>query len=359
LTKLLIVRLGALGDIVHAIPAVAALRAAFPEAAIDWIVSARHAEILGLLPAVDRCLVIGGPQQGAQRTGAGQKAAAGSGYRAGWRGLTAAIAAMRRNRYDAVIDFQGLLKSAALARASGARRVVGFARRHLRERAAAIFYGESCDPGSAVHVINKNLALAARLGADDRSIAFPLEIPRCRETAIARERLSIGSTDRFVVLNPGAAWPNKRWPAERFGAVASWLLSRRGMRSIVTWGPGEEQLAGDVEAASGGAAVVAPRTSVTALLSIAGESSLFVSGDTGPLHLATAVGTPVVGIFGPTNPARNGPWREADISVSRFEACVCHHERRCRRRECCLLDITVDEVTRAVDSRLAFRPTHG
>ena len=154
------------------------------------------------------------------------------------------------------------------------------------------------------------------------------------------------------MINPGAAWPNKRWPPERFGAVARHLRARHGWPSIVAWGPGEEDLARAVVAAAGGAAALAPATSLGELLAIVGAAGLVVSGDTGPLHLAAALGTPIVGIYGPTDPARNGPWSPADVTLSRNRACACHHQRRCTAAAWCLGELGVDEVSAAVDRRL-------
>jgi len=155
-----------------------------------------------------------------------------------------------------------------------------------------------------------------------------------------------------VALNPGAAWPNKRWPAARFGALAAALHARRGLRSIVLWGPGEEALAREASDASQGAALPAPQTTLDDLLAIVAEARLVVSGDTGPLHLAAAVEAPIVGIYGPTDPMRNGPWAPDDIAVSRSAICPCFHRRQCHAERWCLLDVTVDEVVDAALRRL-------
>jgi len=125
------------------------------------------------------------------------------------------------------------------------------------------------------------------------------------------------------------------------------------MASIVLWGPGEEPLARTVADRSLGAARVAPPTSLGDLLELSRAASLMISGDTGPLHIAAAVGTPVVAVFGPTDPARNGPWAPSDVTVSRFGACGCHYERRCHRDGWCLADVTVAEVTAAIQQRLS------
>jgi heptosyltransferase I len=339
--RLLLVRLGALGDLVHALPFAAALRNAYPDARIDWLVDIRYRALLDLVPIISERLIL--------NTHA-------------WSGPTSLPSVIKRLRlasYDIAFDAQGLIKSALLARASGAARVVGFARSALREPAAGMFYTETVDPTGTTHVIDKTLCLLRAVGVEERR-DFPLNdsetsdeppspVPPC-----TREVLGIDPAAPFVLMNPGAAWPNKRWPADRFATLAREVQARHGMKSAVLWGPGEETLAAQIARASGGAAEMAPATTLADVLALAREARLLVSGDTGPTHLAAAVGTPIVGLYGPTDPARNGPWHPDDICVSRFGACACHHQRRCHRPATwCLADITVEDVMAAVDQRLA------
>jgi ADP-heptose:LPS heptosyltransferase len=158
---------------------------------------------------------------------------------------------------------------------------------------------------------------------------------------------------QYALLNPGAAWPNKRWPADRFGALASAIARTFGWRSLVLWGPGEEALAAAVVAASGGAAEAAPPTSLTDMLALAQGARVMVAGDTGPLHIGGAVGTPLVSLFGPTRAERNGPWGLYDIAVSRTDRCQCLYKRSCSQATPCIDDISVDEVVSAVERRVA------
>lgn len=327
--NVLFVRLGALGDIVHTIPAAAALRTAVPGARIDWVVDAKHAELVSLVTAVDRVIPLEG------RT------------LAAW---SAVVRRLRLGGYDAALDFQGLMKSAVLARASGARRVAGFSIWHLREKTARPFYSETDDArGDGTHVIWKNLSLLRVLGIEAAAVEFPIaQVPGAAVEAV---RAAAGP-GAFALLNPGAAWPNKRWPFARYAEVAIFLREVRGLTPIVLWGPGEDTLAREVVAASLGAAVEAPPTRIPDVLALAREAALMVSGDTGPLHLAAAVGTPIVAIMGPTNPGRNGPWSPDDQVVSRFDGCGCHYERRCHQEVWCLGGVTVAEVTAAIQQRL-------
>jgi heptosyltransferase-1 len=188
---------------------------------------------------------------------------------------------------------------------------------------------------------------------EDRSVRFPVVIPRTTGVAAAIERAGFA---QYALVNPGAAWPNKRWPPAKFGALAATIRSEFGLVSLVLWGPGEEGLAGAVVESSGGAAVVAPPTTIADVIGVARHARIMISGDTGPLHLAGAVDTPVVALFGPTLPERNGPWSPRDVVVSRAARCSCHYERHCRRDVPCIDDIGVDEVMDAVRRCLV---THG
>jgi lipopolysaccharide heptosyltransferase I len=332
--RVLIVKLGALGDIVHAIPVAAALKRALPSVRIDWLVSPHHRAVLDLVPVVDRRIEMPDSR------------------------MFGVIRELRANRYDVALDLQGLIKSAFLARASGATRVIGFASRYTREPLSRLFYSETYDPGGVgmyhegeTHVVLTNLGLLEPLGIERAAHApqFPIEVPA---SAIAA-RVVESTGGRYAILNVGAAWPNKRWMPSRFGAVASSLFARYGLRSVVFWGPGEEALARVAAEASSGAATLLPETSIADTAALARGASLFVSGDTGPAHLAAAVGTPIVGIYGPTRPSRNGPWSPDDVTVSRANVCRCHHLRECRVKTMCLEDIEVDEVMAAIDRRLA------
>jgi lipopolysaccharide heptosyltransferase I len=358
--RVLIVRLGALGDIVHAIPVAVALRRAYPDARIDWIVSARHREILDLVPVIDSRIAIN--DRNDAREG---------------MPMLAAVGGLRRTAYDVAIDLQGLIKSALIARASAARRVIGFSRRYTREPLASLLYTERHDPGGeglfaaseTRHVVRVNLGILERLGIQQPRVEFAIEAQASESilhflntinAGVAPHHVrAAGPPGRFVLLNAGAAWPNKRWPPDRFAAVARALYDRHGLRSMVLWGPGEAPLAHAVVAAAGEAAIAAPPTSIADLVTLSRAASLMVSGDTGPAHIASAVGTPLVGIYGPTRPERNGPVGNDDLAVSRAASCQCHHLRQCRLSRMCLLDIEVAEVVTAAETRLASEARRG
>ena len=342
--RVLIVRMGALGDIVHALPVLAAIRAHRPDVEVDWLVDARYAGVLALVDGLRHRVVV-------------RSATAGVADRevrfAGLTGLAASLRFMRARRYAAAVDLQGLIKSAMFVRGSGARRVVGFARFAVaRIGRGHVLRRDRCRTrGRPRRPEEPRRAAAARRAVGRRGV--PLAADRlARGGRRERRRRPSSTAGGFALVNPGAAWDNKRWPAQRFGQLAARLGRELGLPSIVTWGPAERALADDVVAHAGGFATASPPTALADLLSLAGRARLVVSGDTGPLHLAASVGAPIVGLFGPTRPERNGPWRPEDACVSRAATCVCFHKRHCLRGHACIEEITPDEVFEACVRRM-------
>jgi lipopolysaccharide heptosyltransferase I len=331
--KALVVRLSAIGDVVHTLPVLAALRRG--GFAVGWAVEPAARVLLERNPAVDGVACVP------------------SSRRFRWREAWATVRTLRAARYDVALDFQGLWKSAGWARLSGAGQVVGYARDWRREPASALLVRERVPlPAEAIHVIDKNLALLRALyieavGARE----FPLPDTSAEAARVARELGAAGFAD-FVVLNPGGGWASKLWPAEGFGAVAA-RLREQGLASLVTWGPGEEDLADRVVAASRGAATRSFPTTLLEYVEIARRAKLVIAADTGTLHLACAVRTPVVGLFGPTDPARNGPFDPADRVVRRVPTCAPCHRRVCPTHGGVMGGIRVDEVVAAIEARLS------
>jgi lipopolysaccharide heptosyltransferase I len=312
-----------------------------PQASIDWLVEENYAAILSIASGLRRRIIVR-----ATRSFQSDDALSFGGA----VGYVQAVAHLRAEHYDAAIDLQGLIKSAMWARLSGAARVIGFDAAHLREPQAAALYTETVTPLDASHVIRKNLSMLQALNTASTAIEMPLTPNASVETLAAID--AAGGPRGFVVINPGAAWPNKRWPPDRFGALAAALQQRTGLRSLVTWGPSERDLADSVVTASSGAAMLAPPTSVEDLAGLMRDAALVVSGDTGPLHIGAAMGAPLVGLYGPTWPERNGPWDPQDVVISRANVCVCHHKRQCLRGSPCINEITLDEVVAASETRL-------
>jgi len=360
LGSLLVVRLSAMGDIIHTMPAAAAMRQAFPHATIGWLIEERWAELLCTLryprsgrrsperPLVDRIHTVNLSE---------------------WRRslfsvstvqqMAVALSELRGVQYDVAIDFQGALRSALLARWSGAPIIYGDAQ--PRENTASMFYTRQVET-TGRHVVEQALDLACAVegragrtmerqasspGAESGEIppvqrAPDVEFPQDPD---AEKKITALTDDmpHLAILNPGAGWGAKQWPAERYSEVAR-QLAQDGVCSVVNFGPGEDELAAAVEAESQGTARRIS-CSIAELIALTRRASLMIGGDTGPTHLAAALKVPVVAIFGPTNPARNGPFGTRSI-VLRSASSLTDHARRPEPDQG-LLEITVGEVVAA------------
>jgi len=319
--RLLIVRLSAMGDIIHALPAVTALRDAFPNATIGWLIEERWAELLCALrtprsgarsperPLVDRVHTV---DTKAWRSAPFAQRTLGS--------IAVGLSQLRAPHYQVAVDLQGAVRSALMARWSNAATVYG--ETQPRENAASIWYTRQVMV-SGTHVVEQNMSVAEAI------VGRRLDIPDVEFTRdpSAEEKIEtiLKGASAFAILNPGAGWGAKQWPAERYGEVAR-ELAGLGLKSLVNFGPGEEDLARAVESTSNQSAQ-AVSCSIAELISLTRRAKLFVGGDTGPMHLAAALHVPVVGIFGPTNPARNGPFQTASV-ILRSPDSITSHRRR-------------------------------
>jgi lipopolysaccharide heptosyltransferase I len=343
--KILIVKLGSIGDIVHTLPSLAAIRRALPQAELAWVVERRAAEILRDNPLLDQLIEIDTKALRRWRPLSGETLLA----------TRQQLHRLRASAFDVSLDFQGLLKSAAIARLARAPRIYGFARHSLREPASRFLLTHTVNVPPDTNVIRKNLALAAQaLGivvpSDGDDFEFPVAVsPEQEREATDAATLARGN---FAILNAGGGWPTKLWGAERFGALADALLERHDLRSLVTYGPGERELAESVVRASRAGAAQPVSLSLKGFYALARRASLYVGGDTGPTHLAVAAGAPVVGLFGPTEWWRNGSPRAADVRVERTDiSCRADcHRRACSAWVC--MDIEVARVAAAADERL-------
>jgi len=348
--KLLIVRLGSMGDIIHTLPAVTALRRAFPEIILGWVVEECWAELLCTLPEprsgplslrrplVDRVHTVN------------TKAWRASPFSTQtWEQIAAGLSELRAQQYDAAVDFQGAVRSALITRWSRAPVIYGFAQ--PRESVASMFYTRPVSARGS-HIVEQNLSLAEEVAR--RPLQLPkIEFPSDQAVEEKCEERFGRNVGDFAVLNPGAGWGAKRWPPERYGQVAQ-VLAAEGVKSLINFGPGEEPLMREVESASGGTAM-GVTLSLTELIALTRRARIFVGGDTGPMHLAAALGVPVVAIFGPTNPARNGPFATRSI-VLRSPISSTSHSRRVQP-DPGLLEIRVDEVVAA--ARTLLRSVRG
>ncbi len=342
--RLLIVKLGSIGDIVHTLPSLAAIRNAIPQAEISWVVERRTAEILRDNPVLDRLIVV---DTKALRRGL----MSGETLRAPRQQLRR----LRASAFDLALDFQGLLKSATIARLSGARSVFGFSREELREPPSRLLLSKSISTSRNSHVILKNLALVnGALGISTPrtfdALQFPIETSD-EHKAEAEDAMGAAG-DNYAILNPGGGWPTKLWSTERFGRLADELWSHHGLHSLVSYGPGEEELAATALSHSHSGKATAVSLTLKGFYQLAKRARVYVGGDTGPTHLAIAAGAPIVGLFGPTEWWRNGSLRKTDICVERVDI-GCRTD--CHRRACSnwiCMDIEVDRVLQAVTERL-------
>jgi lipopolysaccharide heptosyltransferase I len=335
--RILIVKLSAVGDIIHTLPAAAALRQAYPKAWLAWIVENTGANLLRGNPDIDELITVD--------TRA---------WRANWwmglRHVWYVTRHLRRAGFDLCIDFQGLFKSALFAALSGAPVRLGLPRQRCREPLSALLtnlHGPLVDPHT--HVVEQLMTLLQPLGITPTARQFSIPISDADEHFGARVWRELGLTSQVpvVVLNPGAAWETKRWGELNFARLNDALIRRYQVRTLLTWGPGEEALIQRVVRATTYTPAIAPATTLLQLAALLSRSTVFVGGDTGPLHLAAAVGTPTVALFGPSNPRRNGPYGSGHIVLHRQLPCSHCYQRTCNHWEC-LPGIDVEMVVQAV-----------
>jgi len=320
------VRLSSLGDIIHSLPGAAALRDAFPSAQIDWLVRRKWSALLEGSPAVNRVIPFD-PSP--------------------FNRVVACTKQLRAARYDAAVDFQGLYKSALLTYFSGARRRIGFDWRSAWEFGASLFYNQRVS-GGGPHRVEKNLSLVEAMGvsrpADPR---FPLRVPD-EAARTMKQRLAAEKISDYWVIAPAAGWGSKTWPVERCGAVCRELEQRHGWRAVIAAGPGEQALARAVRDAAAPAQPLFLETSLPELMALLARARCVLAGDTGPLHLAAALGAPVVALYGATDPAQTGPYTRKAIVICHARPDETSYDRR-RDSAPAMLAITVEEVILAVE----------
>lgn len=325
---MLIVRVGAMGDVLHALPAVSSLRTQQPELEIDWVVDPRWAPLLVDRAASDRAPTdppsadalsarysAGGPVVSRVHLAPTRLWAAHPFSRQTLQSVLALRQAVRAPNYDAAVDMQGTLRSAVIGQFAGAERYAGYA--DPRERAARWLYRQAF-PRQGEHVVGQGAALLGAALGVSLEPAGSVQLPRWPEAEAWAERLRNASTlapRPFVLLAPSAGWGAKQWPAECFGLLAE-LLWHKGYAVLVNAASTDDPTAATVVAAS----LDTARTvcgGVAGLVAMTRRAALVIGGDSGPVHLAAALGTPVVALFGPTDPARNGPWGAGTICVLR------------------------------------------
>ena len=294
--RILLVRLSAIGDCVLAVPLVHALRECFPNAHLSWIVDERSAPLLDSLSGLDELLVI--PRW--------------------WhRSISSMLGirrALRQRKFDITLDPQSLTKSGLISFFSGAPQRFCFASPVGREFGP--WFGNNRMRPSEQHVVDQNLQFVEFLGFQTpASVRFELPEYPGTDAILNFAGVATGRASQYAVINVGAGWPSKIWPADRFARVSRYLGEQHGMSSIVVWHGDERNMAVEVVSGSGGHAHLAPVTNLQEVATLCRSASLFIGADTGPLHLASAVGTPCVGLYGPTDPAHCGPYGKAHQTV--------------------------------------------
>jgi len=306
--RIAIVKLSSLGDVVHALPVARAIRRALPEAHLTWLVEAREHALIRDHPDLDTVVAVDTRRWR-------RLIWRPSGAREVLREVRGLRATLRREALDVAIDLQGLIKSGLLTACTGARVRIGFRAARCRERLSALFTNRRVlPPASARHVVEQYLSLVTPLGITPGPPEFHVPAPAAAERRmdelLAKEGVKRGA--RLVAINPGAGRPEKLWPVASFRALADRLATEADARLLVLWGPAESHLAREIAVGlPGSGALLAPPTDLAELTALLRRCRLVIASDTGPLHLAAALGTPALGLFGPTSGERNGPYGAA------------------------------------------------
>jgi heptosyltransferase-1 len=325
--RFLVVRLGSLGDIVHTFPAVGGLRNSFPRAEIIWLTHPRWLNLVASSGLATEMWPVDSRDLASVRQ---------------------TIAKIRAQRWDAAIDYQGLWKSALLPFLAGVTKRIGFSSEAIREFGVPILYTDRVHP-RAKHIADQNGELSLRAGAQIPVGPVKLQVNENDRQRVSSD-LASASIHRYIVLSPGGGWRSKCWPAERFGELCRKIREELNARCVINYGPGEETLAAAVVSASGNADPFPYDGELGQLMALLQGAQCIVGGDTGPLHLAIALGTKAVAIFGPTNPVRNGPYPPQPF-VLRDPAADTTHKRETQTNPS-LLKISVAQVFDAVKLQL-------
>jgi heptosyltransferase I len=325
--RFLIVRLGSLGDIVHTFPAVAGLRNSFPRAEIIWLTHPRWTNLVASSGLATEIWPVNSRDLASVRQ---------------------TIAKIRTQTWHAAIDYQGLWKSALLPFLAGVPKRIGFSSAAIREFGVPILYTDRVHPRSS-HVADQNGELSLRAGAQNAVGPVNLQVRETDRQRVCSD-LAAAGIGNYIVLSPGGGWRSKCWPSERFGELCQKIRADLNTRCVINYGPGEGTLAAAVKSASGNADPLLYDGELGQLMALLQGAQCIVGGDTGPLHLAIALGTKAVAIFGPTNPARNGPYPPQPF-VLRDPAASTTHKRETETNPS-LLKISVDQVFGAVQRHL-------
>jgi heptosyltransferase-1 len=339
--RILIVKPSSFGDIVMTLPALALLRRKHPGAELGWFVNAEFAGLLDGHPMLARLHVWDRGRRGSI-----------AGFVRGAASLRHVLREVRALHYDVAYDFQGLFRSGVVTKRSGAPVRIGF--NDARELSTAFYTDKRTVPAGLAHAVDRYRALVDPQATD--KVEFPLAIDenaRAEAQALLAE-LGLQAGEPFVAINPAARWPSKQWPPERFGAAAARLHQHAGLRSVCI-GSASFRKEADAVAKAGGEAVLdaTGRTSLKGLAALLQHAGFLLTNDSGPMHLAVAVGTPVVALFGPTDPAKIGPYGPGHEVVGVPMDCTPCAQRDCPIRPSCMDSLDLESVVRACERTLA------
>jgi len=340
--NILIVKTSAIGDVIHTLPALNALRRKYPEARIDWLVEEAAADLVIGHKAIDTVLVsrrktwVRDLKQG--RVGAA------------WQGFADFVKELRAREYDLLIDFQGLLKSGIFVGLARAKRKVGFGKGMEHAECSYLFLNEPIPPVNMdQHAAIRELLLLKAIGVESAEVVFALPFGEEHREKIGQllEAEGVDPTKPLVAINPMTTWETKHWHNERFARVADQLLDR-GMAVVFSGGPQDVPGIEEIRAVmTGKAASLAGKTTLKELAALYERVNVLITTDTGPMHLAAAAGAPVVALFGPTAPWRTGPFGSIHRILRAEIACSPCLKRHCDRDHACMGQITVDQVVQA------------
>jgi lipopolysaccharide heptosyltransferase I len=340
--RICLIKPSALGDVVQALPVLSALRGRFPEAHIAWVVNRSYAGLLADHPHLNEIIAF-------------DRGAGGVLSRAARRGFAELNAGLRERQFDLVIDLQGLLRSGLMARATAAARRVGMS--DSREGARFCYTDIVPMPVESTSAVERYWRVAAALGAGDTVKQFVVGLGASDRDWAAR---AIGRPVGLrVAIHPGARWATKRWPAAYFAELARRIGREFGATFILVGGPEESMTAAALESALAGQSVnLVGKTSLKQLAAVFGDVHLVITNDSGPMHLAAALGTPVVGIFTCTSPDRARPFGSGHLLIGTEVWCAASYLKKCSRMDC-MTELTPDRVWPAIRSHIAaIRPAH-
>jgi lipopolysaccharide heptosyltransferase I len=336
--RILLVKLSSLGDVIHALPTLEALRSLYPEGHITWLVEEAHAPVLTGHPALDEVWPVPRLRLRGDRLGENLQ------------GIFRVARRLREQPFDLVIDLQGLFKSALWVALSRSLRKVGYDRTRELSYLALTERLAPYDPEA--HAVWRYLNVARSLGAPAMPPRFRLGLPLPADLS---HLIPLETSQPLAVLHPGARWPTKLWPAAQWARLGEWLARDKGCQVVITGSPGDRKLVKEIVARSEVPPLnLAGRTSLAELAAVLRQARLAMTTDTGPMHLAAALGTPVVALFGPTAPWRTGPFGEGHEVVRLTLPCSPCFQRDCPEPHC-LLDLPVALVQEAVEKILVRR----